>query len=206
MDKIILAYDEDDADAGSYYKGCADHLVSLITSNCHFTFISKRNLNFVYVDQVLTDISEHNFLFFAYSHGEKHQLSCGLGHYLSCSSDLNPFNNTFFYSYACLAGNNFGETLIRSGCQGFFGYKNVVNHYSNHESLFIECTNYGIKMMLQGDNAVTAERKMKENYEEVADNLSGMLDFVAAELLDTRDALIRLGREDFKLSELGEYY
>ncbi|KAA9325171.1 hypothetical protein [Adhaeribacter soli] len=206
MLEVIIACDEDDQKAGSYYLGCARSITQLLLSqNNQFkiTNVSKNLLNQYYIEAILTRLSQEKFIFFAFSHGKENCLDCEGGAYLTSSLNLTHFNQSFFYTFSCLSGNHLGPTLIDNGCISFLGYNKVVHHWSTHEEVFIQCANYGFEMMLQGDSAGVAKRKMEDNYYEQSKKFEGgFFDLISGILLDNRDALVLNGDSNFVLSNL----
>lgn len=204
MLNIIIVWDEDDQKAGQFYKNCVLHIDTLLESNsCQLIHISKNQLTSLFLEMKISGLNGESFILVAFSHGSRTSLLSSGEDYISISSPLALFNNSFIYTFACHSANELSSALIQNGCISFFGYKNEVFFITTYEQIFMECANFGLEKMLENINSGDAFKAMKEKYNNHIDEIADFNYAVAATLMENRDALELNGRNDFYLSEIG---
>ena len=195
MIKIILAYDEDNYTLGEYFAYCAFNISQYFNDEQHGIIkITGRVLNSAYIDLELSKHENIPFLFIAYSHGTKHSLISD-EEYLSNSSNLLPFQDSFFYTFSCSSGIELGMNLIDNGAKVFIGYKSDVYIITTYQQIFAECANEGMKYFLKGESVENSFLKMIEKHNDEIDNIYSKNFFVASTIRQNRDSLILKGKQ-----------
>jgi len=210
MIKIIVAYDEQDSAIGYYCLECKNDLAALIDENANFLtvdYINSRICNHAYITIKLENIDFDNFIFVAYSHGEKSgkSLLCNGSAYLD-ASNVHLFKNSLVYSMACATGKRLGHDLINQGCLAFIGFNDVVEVVQEYSDIIRRCENWALIMFLLKDIAlVAAFDDMKREFTRQIDILEES-DFGSSSwLIGNRDALVLLGNENLTRRDFWEY-
>jgi hypothetical protein len=194
MIEIILAYDKDDSTLGQYFEYCANDISQCFDNQQHnIVKISGRILNSAYIDiQLSGQYTTIPFIFIAYSHGTKTSLKSE-EEYLGINSDLQPFTDSFFYTFSCSSGHTLGEHIIQNGARVFIGYNTEIHIITTYQQIFAECANEGMKHFLSGDAIQLAFKKMKDRHNQEIDNIYSKNLLVASTIRKNRDALIMRG-------------
>lgn len=200
MINILLAFDEEDDDIGSFNQGCKEDFEEF--------FVNKNNHNITYIGtSTLTEIEVQSktaplssFIFAAYSHGDIDKLVSKNGAYVSKNEGIKTFKDSFFYTVSCLSANELGTELINNGCKSYFGYKTQFSSWQGY-ICFSACANYGFFKFIEGNSTHTVYDLMIENYNKHIDDMYKDDMFQAAILLENRNGLIRLG-EDITIHDL----
>ena len=211
MINFIVAYDDRDANLGSYFKDCRDQLSGILTENGDVVNgevreISGLQCNAVYIDAVVQSCNANPFVFIAYSHGDENALCCGNYRYVEKDVNALLFARSLFYTTACSAGKKLGVHLIDKGCWAFIGYKNEINVHKQQDKKEISrnCDNAGIMAFLS-DNITIHEAyvRMKSYYTQQIDKLNDVKDILfAADLREARDSIVCLGNKDLRKADL----
>lgn len=200
MIDILLAFDELDADIGSFNQGCKEDYEDFFDVDCdhNITYIGTSTLTEIEVQSKIAPLS--SFIFVAYSHGDIDKLVSRNGAYVSKNEGIKTFKNSFFYTVSCLSANELGTELINNGCKSYFGYKTQFSSWQGY-ICFSKCANYGFFKFIEGNSTHTVYKLMIENYNKHIDDMyiGDMLQ--AAILRENRDGLIRLG-EDITINDL----
>jgi len=215
MINFIVAYDNQDDHLGEYFEDCKNQLFRVLAEHSEFVNgvvheIDGNLCNDVYIDMTIPSYNTNPFIFIAYSHGSEKALCCGNNRYVEKGVNAHHFVNSLFYTTACSVGKELGEHLIGQGCLAFVGYEKTINVYQQDGNIEISrnCDNAGIIAFLSENITIfEAYTKMKKYYTQQIDRLNNIKDIVfAADLVETRDALVCLGdknlkKEDFFLSK-----
>ena len=211
MISVNIAFDNNDADLGDFFRRCKEDLTRFLedqqTDDGNDTGydvheIHSGRCNVVYVDERLPVINGENFLFIAYSHGDVDCLTAGGESYIDSVSNSQLFKNSFFYAVACHVGAGLGRTLVEKGSHAFIGYAESYSVLNQHVPLLINCVNIGLKMFLSGHNAGESFRLMSQYYDHKIDELREFNAPLAAGIMvRNREALVFLGREDLTIAD-----
>lgn len=210
MINIIIAYDNQDANLGIYHTECKNDIINLISEHIPFlnltSEISSPQCNVAYIDINIPTLKPQPFIFIAYTHGKKDGLVCNGNSYVA-TTNSHHFENSLFYSTACLIGKELGPDLIDKRCKAFIGFKEESEVFANEEyrNTFINCDNYAIKMLLTSNATVgEAFNSMKNHHTSIIDHLLeiGENPLYIGALTANRDALICLGNKDLKKEDL----
>jgi len=135
----ILFYHNNDDKLKSYFFKCANFARTLLNmkSDIKQTCVNDSNCNFVYIDTV--ELPKHNekslFLIFG-----------GL-----------------VYTNACSTGIKFGKNLPLKNAS-YFGYDKDIDIWYDYEDIFVQCDNWGLYRLLQGDTLEEAKTQAKEKF------------------------------------------
>lgn len=205
MIKFILAYDEGNAELGNFFNMCATDLKNSFIADKHELVleIPSRRLNTYFLELSLAQYKEAKFIFTAYSHGSEDRLT---SHevYLSTNSNLQPFQNSLFYTFSCLTGVNLGTKLVDNGCLAFVGYKVEAYIITRNEDIFTEGANFGLKQFLSGESIGNSIKQMKNKHSELIDATYEKYPLVASTLRSNRDGLILIGNTELNILQLRE--
>jgi hypothetical protein len=193
MIDTIIAVDENDNILGDFFYSCYEDLNDCFIANSIVVNLLKSNrLNDLSISLTMENML--NFIFVAYSHGGKSELTAnGTSQYISNTINIDKFKNSFFYTCSCYTGKELGVNLIDNGCLGFIGYNNKFTVWDFYRSPFVECANYGLKLFVEGLKIDDLYRKMKDKYTEHIDNYNNDI-FGAAMLVANRNALVKIGQ------------
>jgi hypothetical protein len=210
MINFIVAYDNQDANLGTYFEECKNQLVGLLTEKdeCSSAIqeIAGSRCNNAYIDITIPSYNTSPFIFVAYSHGNEKALCCGSNCYVEKDVNAHHFVNSLFYTTACSAGKELGNHLIEKGCLAFVGYKTEINAYRQEgkKEISRNCDNAGIIAFLSENITIReAYKRMKNYYTQHIDRLFNVKDMVfAGNLVKARESLICLGNKDLKKEDL----
>lgn len=205
MIKFILAYDEKDTQLGRFFNMCAEDVKQSLIEDKHQLAleISSQKLNTFFFEIALPNYTAKKFIFTAYSHGNEDRLTSN-STYLSVDSDLQPFQNSLFYTFSCLTGVTLGNKLIEKGCLAFLGYRIEAHIITYNEDIFTECSNFGLKRFIGGENISIALKQMKDKHTELIDETYEKYPLVASTLRRNRDGLVLYGNRNLSIDDLSE--
>lgn len=191
MVNIVLAFDEQDDDMGSFNQGCKDDYEDFLRESSHnVSYIGASQLNSLNIQFKVQDLP--TFVFAAYSHGHVDKLYGGAGGYISTEENYNLFKDSFFYTVSCHTGSHLAGSLMENGCKCYFGYNNEFHFWTGYKD-FSDCANWGFVKFLEGEMSHSIYTLMLEKYNTHIDAVRDT-DFVIASLLRAnRDALVMLG-------------
>lgn len=185
----IILCDDKDPSLGSYFERSATYASTLINLNGSLkkTELKSDKCNEIILDEI--EFPKHNekTLFIVCSHGsDKSFLKNGTVPFLmdtmKCSEGL---DGGLIYSIACSTGKVFGKKIVSRNAS-FFGYDSEVQILPNHEGISIECDNYGLHKLIQGETLDSAMRQSKDKHTYYIDKLNWM---DASKLRKTRDSI-----------------
>ena len=211
MINIIVAYDNQDDNLGTYFEDCKDQLIEVLTEHNRFVNGDVREItgvrcNSAFIDITIPSYNTHPFIFIAYSHGNEIALYSGEGCYVEKNMNAHHFRNSLFYTTACSVGKDLGPHLIEQGCLAFVGYKNEIHAYKKEERKEIskKCDNAGIIAFLSDDITVfEAYTRMKDYYTQQIDRQEQVKDMLfAGDLVEARNSLVCLGDKNLKKEDL----
>lgn len=211
MIKILTICDDRDKDVGDYFVHSLLYLyygVDDQEDNITISEILSNNCTLDLVENKLNELNSDLFIFVPFTHGNDSSQSCNGINYANLEN-AKLYNNSLFYTSACLSGLILGHELVRSGGEAFLGYSNEILIYFDYQDVFIECENYGlIQFMKNGISVNDIISVMYEKYTLESDKLleggtEGIM--ISAQLIRNRDALVYFGncelvKEDFDLN------
>jgi hypothetical protein len=211
MINIIVAYDDKNANLGTYFEDCRNQLLSIIEEqkksiNYNQHELSSNHCNNVYIDILMPQYKPNPFIFIAYSHGNEQALHCENEYYIKKDVNTHHFANSLFYTTACSTGKELGDDLIDKGCLAFIGYRSntVAFTESSRKEISRNCDNAGIIAFLSDDITIfEAFEKMKNFYAQEINRLNGVKDVLfAGHLVEAMESLVFLGKSDLRKENL----
>lgn len=203
MFEILLAVDQEDGVLGSYFQECANDIQSAIEDagldhNLHI--VQSRQLNEIYVGVELDNRNSSRFIFIAFTHGSNEAL-LAKEVFISTQSNVDKLKNSLTYTFSCSAAALLGQELVNNGCISFFGYNSYAYVVHSHSGLFVECSNFGFKRLIEGATTSESYLDMISKYEEEIDNRYKTEFMVSVYLRKNRDALILRGEQNIRLED-----
>lgn len=190
----ILICDELDASHGEYFQKCATHASSLLNQKSEIKqkHLSSTSCNAVLLDHVEFPKHTEKSLFCLFSHGDDNRfVSKGqpfIDGTINCDICL---DNGLVYSVACSTGKTFGPNIVKKNAS-FFGYDKRISILPNHHHISIECDNYGLYKMIDGNTLTEAKKAAQERYNYYIDH--GKLNsFDSSKLRVARDSIVVFG-------------
>jgi hypothetical protein len=203
MINTILVFDENDKDLGSFFELCRENLDEFFTEKEIPKEIIDRNSVFeIIIPLTIDKFKNGKFVFAAFTHGDKNNLlKSGTYPYISTTDSLSIFKKSFFYTFACEAGEVLGKELVNQGCKCFIGYNKKTYIWNTFQIPFVNTATYGLKLFFDGENTKTIFSKMKDLYNEEIDKIYENDFVIASILMDNRDALVLHG-ENINISSM----
>lgn len=210
MINVIIAADNEDNMLGSYFRMCATDLYNTLTTNghifaCSITELSSDDLTASSVLSIVERVNHNNFIFINFSHGSATTLrkQCDNGAFVDVALGVSQFASSLFYTFSCLAGSELGPQLVSDGCLSFWGYQEDAQMMVEFDIHFMECTNYGFKMLLQGHSVQASYDLMMDEFDRKIDYYVDAPDFFAASVFRSNKAgLILHGNTALTLTDL----
>jgi len=210
MINILTICDDMDIDFGDYFIHSILYLYDVVEQEDNITLIEifSDDCTLDLVEKKLNELNSDLFIFVSYTHGNDSSQSCNGISYANLEN-TEFYNNSLFYTSACLSGLILGPELVRSGGKAFLGYSNKVWIYFDYQDVFIKCEDYGLKQFIKNGILVNDMKSvMYEKYTLESDKLlEGGIDgiIISAGLIRNRDALVHCGncelvKEDFDLN------
>lgn len=200
MINTLLVFDENDKTLGTFFELCREDLNEyFITNEISTTIIDKNSLFDITVRIGIDNFNNRSFVFAAFTHGDNENLlQNGITSYVTIANNLNIFENSFVYAYACKAGRILGEKLVNAGSKCFIGYNKSIHIWSTYMLPFVNTATYGLKLFYEGNNMQDVYLGIKEQYNEEIDILYNSDFVIASILMENRDALVIYGDMDIK--------
>ena len=209
MTKFIIAYDNQDPQLGSYFTLCKDNLMAFLAQKGIIEVVEIQGLQCTQLNIQLKieQLESDTFCFIAYSHGNAHSVVSAGESYVTANENTHLFNNSVFYSNACLCGRTLKTDLILKGCKAFIGSKNEVQVLLLDPHLSAKLDNYALLVFIENDRTIhESYLSMLNHYDYEIDRLNSFekgLGFgKAAYLVEARDALVFDGDKHLKFSTL----
>jgi len=201
MINTLLVFDEKDKDLGGFFSICKKDLSDFFDIKEISPDIIDKNSVFEMILPIkIANFNSKNFVFAAFTHGDKSNLlQSGTNPYISTSNNLEIFKDSFFYTFACEAGEVLGTELIKNGCKCFIGYNEKTHIWNNWKIPFVKTSTYGLKLFFERISTKEILLKMQSCYNEEIDKLYKNDFVIASILMENRDALVMYG-EDINLS------
>jgi hypothetical protein len=209
--KVIIAYDSQDEDLGSYFTACKEDIVGFLEEQKENGFpleiieiIDSRNCHTAYIDLQLAKYQNDSLLFIAYSHGLSHSLRCNRAGYIH-SDNVSQLFHSWLYTNACSTAKELGIQF--DGQNGvFIGFDKEIKAFKHESGLMqisINCDNCGIKYSISPHlpSAIQTYKAMKSYYNSQIDRLDELrMDAISLGYLrETRDALKIYGNKELKI-------
>lgn len=210
MTKFIIAYDNQDPLLGDYFTLCKNNLVAFLSgkSIVDIVEIQAQHCTQLFIELKINEIKDSKeFCFVAYSHGSRNAVICTGEAYVKANENTHLFNNSLFYSNACLCGRELKVDLIQNGCKAFIGSKDEIKVLLLDPNLSAKLDNYALMVFIETDKTIhEAYNSMLNHYDYEIDKLNELekgLGFgKAAYLIEARDSLVFDGDKNLKFRPL----
>ena len=208
MTKFIITYDNQDPILGNYFTLCKENLVAFLVEKelVSIVEIQTQNCNKFFIELKISELKEEEKLcFIAYSHGNKNSVVCASEAYVRVNENTHLFNNSIFYSNACLCGVELSIDLIEKGCKAFIGSKDETKVLLLDQNLSAKLDNYALMIFIEQDKTIHDSYNAMLNYYDYEidrlNDLEGGFGFgKAAYLVEARDALVFKGDKSLKFT------
>lgn len=208
MTDVIIATDDLDGTLGTYFQLCATDLYNAIVvsggvNNYRVAQMTSVDLTASNIVTAVKGANVDKFVFVVFSHGSSTALgkNCQGGIFIDIAMGVSHFAGSLFYTFACSSGRKLGPQLVADGCHSFWGYKNPAYVIRAFDNDFVDCANYGFKMLLVGNDAQTSYDMMRDRHTAVANHLVSISEFFAASVVvENRDNLVLHGNPSLTLN------
>lgn len=207
MINIIIVFDGDDDELGSYFRMCATDIHNTLVENHNdifeITLITSDGLSIDNIQTVLRTKGELDYVFISFSHGSDSTLlrKNDSVAYVDMVSNNSHFNKAMVYTFACSAGLLLGPELIAAGSHAFWGYINSVEIVMLYDVEFMTCTNFGLKMFLSGYNLEDSFNMMQSKFLDIIYDVAERNSFASSQLLDAKRSLVLHGNRNLSLND-----
>ena len=193
----ILFYYDKDKSHGDYFLNCADYATCLLNlkKDIKQTHIKNNNCNCVYIDEVELPKHKEKSLFIIYSHGNTNSFfksgeqTAFIHSTIDCDICL---DGGLVYTNACSTGEKFGKSLPKKKAS-FFGYDKEIEVYFNYKKIFVECDNWGLYRILEGDTLEESRIEAKRKFNQEMLNIYKDNPLAAAALEVAKDSIVIYG-------------
>ena len=203
MIRVIIAYDDNDAELGDYFDDSFkdfDNNLS-INNNTSTTAIRGLECNETNIKAIVP--SNIPYIFIGLSHGNEQQLLTENDVYAD-SKDVLHFKNSLFYSPSCSTAIELGKRLIEAECVCYIGCaRDTLATYEDFYHLYIDCENYCIKEFINSNKTIeTTYDEMLKYFDSKIDELFEQGDdeiLVAMELQHNKDSFVLEGNKQLTI-------
>lgn len=193
----IIVYYENDPSLDDYFYECGTYATYLLNTKDYIkqSHIKNKDCNFVFINEVELPKHKEKSLFLLYSHGNQEAFFKGdeslpfINKTINCDICL---DGGLIYTNSCLTGRIFGKNLPEKGAS-FFGFNQEVEIWLNYKKDFVECTNWGLYRLIEGDTLEESKSKAIEKFNQKIDEIYKTSMFVAASLEDAKNSIVIFG-------------
>ncbi len=200
--KFLIAYNNDTLDeAGGHFSFCGEEMeLEMEEHGFESIVLTPPLLTNVHL---LHSLSECHICFIA-NHGDARSIAGNDGDFVSVDTDNALFSGKLLYAVSCTCAKELKDKLVIDGLRSFWGYNNKLSVWYGYPQ-YARCCMAGIKSLMNGKTVREAKEVMIAQYNndifELEEQFPNML-FLAAALLDNREALVVYGEDDLRLSDL----
>ncbi len=200
--KFLIAFNNDASDkAGSHFSFCGEDMEMAMEQYGHESIVLTPP--FLTNAQLLKNLSECQICFIA-NHGDARSIAGNNGDIVSVDTDNIIFSGKLLYAVSCTCAKELKDSLIVDGLRAFFGYDNELNVWHGYPQYGRSCMS-GMKSLLDGKTIKEAREDMIAQYNHDISELEEQYPndtYLAAALLDNREALVVYGEDNLRLSDL----
>jgi len=207
MTKVILAFDNNDADLGDYFEESFTVLNANLSIVNGISIIPIRGLDCSEENIITNALTADNkpFIFIGLSHGNEQQLLTENEVYVDVEN-LFHFKYSLFYTPACSTAVVLGKKLIEIGCSSFVGCNmDTWATYEDFNSIYIECENYCITEFLNSNCTIQeAFNNMLVFFDNQIDSLYDKSNddiLLAMELQHNKDSFVLYGNKSLRSTD-----
>lgn len=155
MIQLVLAYDDNDAELGSYFEDSYNQ-ISEKTQNLNYltsTAVPGLNCTKQNITNIAQELNVGPFLFVSLSHGNRKQLVANEA-FLDFENS-NHFTNSLIYTVACSSNFSLGKKITDDGGKCYVGYYGTsFASYEDFYPSYIECENHALNEFLRTDKTI----------------------------------------------------
>lgn len=200
--KFLIAYNNDTTDkTGGHFAFCGEEM-ELAMEEYSFESI------------VLTPPSLTNLLLlqslpvcqicFIANHGDARSIAGNSGDVVSVDTNNTLFSGKLLYAVSCTCAKELKDSLLADGLRSFWGYDSKLNIWYGYPQYARSCM-AGMKSLMKGKTVKEAREEMIAQYNHDISELEEQYPndtYLAAALLDNREALVVYGEDGLKLADL----
>lgn len=200
--KFLIAYNNDESDkAGGYFSFCGEEMkIAMLEHSFESIVLTPPYLTNM---QLLQSLPECHICFIA-NHGDARSIAGNNGDMVSVDTNNTLFSGKLLYAVSCTCAKELKDSLVADGLRSFWGYDNKLSIWYGYPQYARSCM-AGIKSLMDGKNIKEARDEMIAQYNHDIEELEEQYPndtYLAAALLDNREALVVFGKDDLKLSDL----
>lgn len=200
--KFLIAYNNDTSDeAGGHFAFCGEEMEMAMEEHGYASIVltppSLTNA------LLLQNLPECHVCFIA-NHGDARSIAGNNGDIVSVDTNNALFSGKLLYAVSCTCAQELKNSLVSVGLRSFWGYDNKLNIWYGYPQYARSCM-AGMKSLMDGKTIKEAKEEMIAQYNHDISELEEQYPndtYLAAALLDNREALVVYGEDDVKLSDL----
>ena len=200
--KFLIAYNNDTSDeAGGHFSYCGEEMEMAMEEHGFASIVltppSLTNA------LLLQNLPECQVCFIA-NHGVARSIAGNNGDIVSVDTNNILFSGKLLYAVSCTCAKELKDSLISVGLRSFWGYDNKLNIWYGYPQYARSCM-AGMKSLMDGKTIKESREEMIAQYNNDISELEEQYPndtYLAAALLDNREALVVYGEDDVKLSDL----
>lgn len=200
--KFLIAYNNDTEDkAGGHFAFCGEEMEMAMEENGFESIVltppSLTNM------LLLQHLPECHICFIA-NHGDARSIAGNNGDIVSVETNNTCFSGKLLYAVSCTCAKVLKDSLVSDGLRSFWGYDNKLNIWYGYPQYAQSCM-AGMKSLIGGKTLKEAREEMISQYNHDISELEELYPndtYLAAALLDNREALVVYGEDELKLSDL----
>lgn len=200
--KFLIAYNNDESDdVCMFFRFCGEEM--------EFNLVERSLDSVVLNPPLLTNANLLSYLpvcqvCFIANHGDSKSIAGSDGDVVSIDTDNSAFSGKLLYAVSCACAKELKNSLVRDGLRSFWGYDRELKVWSGYGQ-FGQCCMEGIKSLMDGMTVGEAKDAMIAQYNQGISELEAQFPndlYLAASLLDNREALVVYGEENLRLTDL----
>lgn len=200
--KFLIAYNNDtSAEAGGHFSFCGEEMeIDMLDQGLDYVVLTPP---FLTNAQLLQNLPTCQVCFVA-NHGDSKSIAGDNGDIVSVDTDNSLFSGKLLYAVSCLCAKELKDRLVEDGLRSFWGYDNKLKVWYGYPQYARSCM-AGIKSLIDGKTIKDAKDEMISQYNTGISELEEQYPnapYLAAALLDNREALVVYGDDDLKLADL----
>lgn len=200
--RFLIAYNNDTSDsAGGHFSFCGEEMeMAMEEYGFPSIVLTPPNLTNAHL---LQSLPECHICFIA-NHGDARSIAGNNGDIVSVDTNNTLFFGKLLYAISCTCARKLKESLVADGLRSFWGYDNKLSVWYGYPQYARSCM-AGMKSLMNGKSIKEAREEMITQYNHDIVELEELYPddtYLAAALLDNREALVVFGEDDLKLSDL----
>lgn len=201
--KFLIAYNNDNTvdAAGGHFAFCGEEMENAMEEYGFDNVVLTPPL--LTNAQLLQHLPNCSICFIA-NHGDAKSIAGNNGDIVSVDTNNTLFAGKLLYAVSCSCAQKLKDKLVSDGLRSFWGYDNKLSIWYGYPQYSNSCMK-GIKSLMEGKTVKEAKEEMLAEYNKGIAELETLYPdntYLAAALLDNREALVVFGEDDLKLVDL----